>query len=125
LGNPTVLVPRLLRTYIRLAIREAIMDYPERLARRHRYKPPSDPAGELTKEVEDATASVPSSAFLGIALGATAVAFFLQTAGTGKWGNFLGQWVPTWLLLGVYSKLLKLEDRYIARDASDRGSYFL
>jgi hypothetical protein len=101
------------------------MAYPERLTGRHEYQPPSDPEGELTREVEDVTANVPSAAFLGVALGAMALSLILQTAGTGKWGNFLSQWVPTWLLLGVYSKLCKLEDNCIARDSSDRGSYFL
>jgi hypothetical protein len=31
-----------------------------------------------------------------------------------KWGNFIAQWVPTWLIIGLYNKLVKLEghDRY-------------
>jgi hypothetical protein len=34
--------------------------------------------------------------------------------GRGKWGNFIAQWVPTWLVIGLYNKLVKLEghDRY-------------
>jgi hypothetical protein len=37
-----------------------------------------------------------------------------QVTGQGKWGNFIAQWVPTWLIIGLYNKLVKLEghDRY-------------
>ena len=38
-------------------------------------------------------------------------------AGRGKWGNFIAQWVPTWLIIGLYNKLVKLE----GHDQSDRG----
>jgi hypothetical protein len=41
----------------------------------------------------------------------------LQLGGRGKWGNFVAQWVPTWLLFGVYNKLVKLE----GHDRHDRG----
>jgi hypothetical protein len=40
-----------------------------------------------------------------------------QLAGRGKWGNFIAQWVPTWLIIGVYNKLVKLE----GHDQTDRG----
>jgi hypothetical protein len=30
------------------------------------------------------------------------------------WGNFIAQWVPTWLIIGLYNRLVRLEghDRY-------------
>jgi hypothetical protein len=37
--------------------------------------------------------------------------------GRGKWGNFIAQWVPTVLTLGVYNKLVKFE----GHDRFDRG----
>jgi hypothetical protein len=64
---------------------------------------------QLTRSVENYTAAVPSSAYLGIALGAMGLSLALQLRGDGKWGNFIGQWVPTWLLIGLYNKLVKLE----------------
>lgn len=67
------------------------------------------PEGELTKRVEEFTAAVPSVAFLGVAVGAIAAALILQVAGQGKWGNFVAQWVPTWLIIGLYNKMVKLE----------------
>ncbi|HET9786890.1 MAG TPA: hypothetical protein VFP47_07140 [Pyrinomonadaceae bacterium] len=29
--------------------------------------------------------------------------------GQGTWGNFIAQWVPTWLIIGLYNKIVKLE----------------
>ena len=33
-----------------------------------------------------------------------------------KWGNFIAQWVPTWLIFGLYNKLVKLEGQQRRRD---------
>ena len=70
-----------------------------------------------TKTLEKYTASVPSSTYLAVAVGAMAVSLTAQLAGRGKWGNFIAQWVPTWLLFGLYNKLVKLE----GHDRQDRG----
>jgi hypothetical protein len=39
-----------------------------------------------------------------------------QLAGRGKWGNFIADWVPTWLIIGLYNKLVKLEGHQRRRD---------
>ena len=97
------------------------MAYPETQGDFNRkYNRPSHMEGELTKNIEDYTGNIPSSAFLGVAVGAMALSLMLQVAGKGKWGNFLAQWVPTWLIFGLYNKLVKLE----GHDSSDRGAYF-
>jgi hypothetical protein len=72
---------------------------------------------EFTKEIEEYTGSIPSSAYLGVAVAAMGISLLCQVTGQGKWGNFIAQWVPTWLIIGLYNKLVKLEghDRY------DRG----
>jgi hypothetical protein len=81
---------------------------------------PSKTEDQFTKTVEDYTAAIPSTAFLGVAIGAMAVSLALQMTGQGKWGNFIAQWVPTWLIIGVYNKLVKLE----GHDRTDRaGGY--
>jgi hypothetical protein len=72
---------------------------------------------QFTKTVEKYTASIPSSAFLGVAVGAMAASLVFQMLGQGKWGNFIAQWVPTWLIIGVYNKLVKIE----GHDYSDRS----
>ena len=69
---------------------------------------------QFTKTIESYTAAVPSSAYLGVAIGAMALSLMCQVTGQGKWGNFIAHWVPTWLIIGLYNKLVKLEghDRY-------------
>jgi hypothetical protein len=77
---------------------------------------PANAASEdrFTKNIESYTAAIPSSAYLGVAVGAMALSLFCQITGRGKWGNFIAQWVPTWLILGIYNKMVKLEgsDQY-------------
>ena len=70
---------------------------------------PDTNEGELTKTIEQYTAAIPSSTYLAVAVGAMAVSLVAQLTGRGKWGNFIAQWVPTWLLLGVYNKIVKTE----------------
>lgn len=70
---------------------------------------PDTKEGELTKTIERYTAAIPSSTYLAVAVGAMAVSLVAQLTGRGKWGNFIAQWVPTWLLLGVYNKIVKTE----------------
>lgn len=72
---------------------------------------------QFTKSVEEYTSAIPSSAYLGVAIGAMALSLLCQATGRGKWGNFIAQWVPTWLIIGVYNKLVKLE----GHDQTDTG----
>jgi hypothetical protein len=69
---------------------------------------------QFTKTIESYTAAVPSTGYLAVAIGAMGLSLACEVAGRGKWGNFIAQWVPTWLLFGLYNKLVKLEghDRY-------------
>ena len=71
----------------------------------------------LTKNIERYTAAVPSSAYLAVALAAIGLSLAAQLSGKGKWGNFIAQWVPTWLILGLYNKVVKTE----GHDRQDRG----
>jgi hypothetical protein len=70
---------------------------------------PDTKEGELTKTIEQYTAAIPSSTYLAVAVGAMGISLVAQLTGRGKWGNFIAQWVPTWLLLGVYNKIVKTE----------------
>jgi hypothetical protein len=69
---------------------------------------------QFTETIESYTAAVPSAGYLAIAIGAMSLSLACQLAGRGKWGNFIAQWVPTWLIMGLYNKLVGLEghDRY-------------
>jgi hypothetical protein len=63
---------------------------------------------QFTKNIEKYTAAIPSTGYLAVAIGAMALSLACQVTGRGKWGNFIGQWVPTWLIIGLYNKLVKL-----------------
>ena len=71
---------------------------------------------QFTKTIESYTATIPSSRYLAVAIGAMGLSLLCEVAGRGKWGNFIAQWVPTWLILGLYNKLVKLEGHQRRRD---------
>ena len=58
---------------------------------------------QFTKEIEKYTAAIPSTGYLAVAIGAMALSLACQVSGRGKWGNFIAQWVPTWLIIGLYN----------------------
>jgi hypothetical protein len=63
--------------------------------------------GMTTSMVEDETKKIPSITFLALALGAMAVSAGLMFGGKKTWANFIGQWVPSILILGTYNKIAK------------------
>lgn len=65
--------------------------------------------GRLTKAVEQQTARLPSISFLGLAGASVFLSLFYKMRGHNTVANFIGLWVPTILLLGIYNKLVKLE----------------
>ena len=68
----------------------------------------------FTKAIEDVTVQIPSSVYFGIAIGAMGLSLVCQATGRGKLRTFIAQWVPTWLIIGLYNKFVKLEghDQY-------------
>lgn len=66
--------------------------------------------GDITKKIERVTARVPSLGYLGLALGSMAISAGLALMTRRKtMANFVGLWVPSFLLMGIYNKLVKLE----------------
>jgi hypothetical protein len=63
--------------------------------------------GVLAKTIEEQTAKLPSDTFLWLALGSIATSLTLKVSGRHQDALFVGQWAPTFLLLGVYNKLVK------------------
>jgi hypothetical protein len=64
--------------------------------------------GMIARSIEQQTAKLPSDTFLWAALGSIAASLILQIAGAEKKANFVGQWAPTFLILGLYNKMVKL-----------------
>lgn len=66
--------------------------------------------GELTRRIEEQTAKVPSIGFLGLAVGSMALSAGLAIFSERKeFANFVGLWAPSFLLIGIYNKLVKLQ----------------
>ena len=64
--------------------------------------------GTIARTIEQQTAKLPSDLFLWAAMGAIAASLVLMLRGHEKKANFVGQWAPTFLTLGIYNKLVKL-----------------
>src|ERR1051325_737930 len=64
--------------------------------------------GRVARSIEQKTAKLPSDAFLWSALGAIGGSLVLRITGKSEAANFVGQWAPTLLLLGLYNKLGEL-----------------
>ncbi|MEX1041333.1 MAG: hypothetical protein WDZ51_11910 [Pirellulaceae bacterium] len=58
--------------------------------------------------IEEQTAKVPSDAFLWAAFGSIGGSIFLQMMGRQHESLFVGQWAPTFLILGLYNKVVKV-----------------
>jgi hypothetical protein len=63
--------------------------------------------GKVAKTIEDQTAKLPSDTFLWLAIGSMIVSATMQLAGKKHGSVFVGQWAPSFLLFGVYNKLVK------------------
>ena len=74
--------------------------------------------GKVARQIEQQTAKLPSDTFLWAAVSAMAGSAALQIAGRQHLSLFLGQWVPTLLLFGVYNKIVK----ELGSDRLSRGS---
>ncbi|MBV6459508.1 MAG: hypothetical protein HONBIEJF_02656 [Fimbriimonadaceae bacterium] len=70
---------------------------------------PEHREGDLARSIEQETAKLPSDTFLWLAGGAMAVSLALKVSGKDETANFIGQWAPAILIMGVYNKLVKLE----------------
>ncbi len=64
--------------------------------------------GSLAKMIEHQTAQIPSDAFLWAALGSIGGALYFKMAGRTHDALFVGQWAPTFLILGLYNKIVKV-----------------
>ncbi|MDB6065508.1 MAG: hypothetical protein JWR26_1716 [Pedosphaera sp.] len=69
----------------------------------HRYG-----EGDVATAIERQTAKLPSDLFLWAAGGSILTSLVLKASNRRHDALFVGQWAPTFLLLGIYNKLVKL-----------------
>ena len=74
--------------------------------------------GRVATAIEKRTARVPSDVFLWTALGSMAGSLVLALSGKQKLATFVGQWVPTMLIFGLYNKIVKVAGHDQYRSAS-------
>jgi len=68
---------------------------------------PRKEEGPVAAAIEEYTARIPSDMYLWAALGSMAVSATLKVLKKDEEALFVGQWAPSFLLLGVYNKLVK------------------
>ena len=60
-----------------------------------------------TGAIESQTSKLPSSIFLGLALGSMGASLILKIMERDEWALFVGQWAAPFLIMGNYNKLVK------------------
>ena len=63
--------------------------------------------GQVARAIEQETAKLPSDWFLWAAMSSIGTSLILQMSGKRHASTFVGQWAPTFLILGLYNKLVK------------------
>ncbi len=76
--------------------------------------------GKVAKAIEDQTAKLPSDVFLWAAVGSIATSMTMQLMGNKQGSLFVGQWAPTFLILGLYNKMVK----QLGSDRTERSAAF-
>ena len=69
---------------------------------------PEHREGMVARSIEQQTAKLPSDLFLWAAVGSIAGSLAFKISGKDHHALFVGQWAPTFLILGLYNKLVKL-----------------
>jgi hypothetical protein len=64
--------------------------------------------GIVARTIEQQTAKLPSDVFLWAAGGSIVGSLALHLTGREHESLFVGQWAPTFLILGLYNKLVKV-----------------
>jgi hypothetical protein len=72
------------------------------------FTPPEQTEGAVARAIETQTAKLPSDTFLWLAGGSIAASLTLKMLGREHQALFVGQWAPTFLILGLYNKLVKV-----------------
>jgi hypothetical protein len=71
--------------------------------------------GKVTKRIEEQTSRVPSLTYMGLAVGSMVASAVCMATGRKQLAQFIGQWVPSLLVIGLYNKLVKVEDELLGQ----------
>lgn len=71
--------------------------------------------GQTTAMIEEQTSRVPSVAYLALAVGSMVASAAFMAAGKKQVANFIGQWAPSLLVIGLYNKVVKIEDELLSQ----------
>ncbi len=64
--------------------------------------------GPIARKIEEYTAQIPSDVYMWVAGAAIAGSVGYMLAGNKGVSNFVGQWAPVFLILGLYNKIVKV-----------------
>jgi hypothetical protein len=73
----------------------------------NRVKPHEFPEDQFTASLERQVARVPSSFFLGCAAVSVLASLIFKLSGKDREADFIGHWPAPFLLVGIYTKLVK------------------
>lgn len=68
---------------------------------------PEKKEGPVATAIEEQTAKIPSDMYLWASIGIMAVSLGLKIMKKDAASNFIGQWAHSFLLFGIYNKLVK------------------
>ena len=68
---------------------------------------PNHTEGPIARAIEEQTAKLPSDTFLWLAGASIATSLTFKFLGKNHEALFVGQWAPTFLILGLYNKIVK------------------
>lgn len=64
--------------------------------------------GDVARTIESETARIPSDVYLWASLGSMAASLVLKILNKERTALFIGQWAPSFLILGLYNKIVKV-----------------
>jgi hypothetical protein len=82
------------------------MDTSELKRKADQYNPEKK-EGPVATAIEEYTSRIPSDMFLWAAFGSMAISATFKILRKDEEALFVGQWAPSFMLLGIYNKLVK------------------
>lgn len=79
-----------------------------RLDQQRRSEASKHSEGMVARAIEEQTARLPSDTFLWAAVASIGGSILLQMMDRKNESLFVGQWAPTFLILGLYNKIVKV-----------------